>query len=161
VGHINRRHLGSVLGKYTPTDVGASILNVNTRMKYFYWEELLYTLTLGFIKASILFFYLRIFPGQGIRIRVYVLMGLSFVFVSVYSLVLAFQCNPIRGAWLSWTGLHEAKCMRISLIGWSGAVVNIVMDCATILVPVPELFRLNMKWRKKIEILLMFTVGLL
>jgi len=44
---------------------------------------------------------------------------------------------------------------------WSAAVLNVAIDFTICLLPLPELWKLNMSRRKKSGILLMFSVGLL
>lgn len=121
---------------------------------------MLYITSLSVTKVSILFFYLKVFPGQGFRYCVFALIALNVAFAVVYGLLLAFQCRPIAGAWKSWDGTFDAKCININVIGWSAAAINILLDLAVIVLPLPALFRLSMSWKKKIQIVLMFTVGL-
>lgn len=78
-----------------------------------------------------------------------------------YILILVFQCNPINGAWLGWTGEYSAKCISINTLGWSAAAINIALDLATIILPLPELYRLSMSVKKKAQIMVMFTIGFL
>lgn len=122
---------------------------------------MLYISALAITKVSILCFYLKVFPKKSFRLSVYVLIALNICYAVGYDLVLAFQCSPIDGAWLSWDGEYNAKCISINVLGWSAAAINIALDMATIILPLPELFQLSMSWKKKIQILLMFTVGFL
>jgi hypothetical protein len=133
----------------------------NKLLQYFYWEEIFYAVALALIKVSILFFYLRIFPRHGFRVCACILLGLHICYAIAYSLTVAFQCNPIDGAWLNWTNEYGARCVSINLLGWSGAAVNIFLDLCTIFLPVPELLALNMSVKKRMQIMLMFAVGLL
>jgi hypothetical protein len=132
-----------------------------TKLQYFYWDEILYILSLGLIKISILLFYLRIFPQKPFRKWVYVLIGLNVCYCIAFSLTMAFQCTPVSGAWLAWSGEFQAQCVNINYIGWSGAAVGIVFDVATIFLPIPQLVGLNMSLKKKLQVSLMFVVGLL
>ncbi len=120
---------------------------------------MVYVTSLSLTKVSILFFYLKVFPGRGFRYCVYTLIGLNICYAVVFDLLLAFQCNPIAGAWLSWDGTYTAKCISINLLGWSAAAINIVLDLCVIILPLPELFRLSMSLRKKVQIIMMFAVG--
>ncbi|KAK9778379.1 hypothetical protein SCAR479_04781 [Seiridium cardinale] len=133
--------------------------NITSILYYYFWDEMLYITSLALTKVSILFFYLKVFPKRSFRIGVYILIALNICYALGYDLVLIFQCSPISGAWLSWDGEYEAKCVSINILGWSAAAINIALDLATIVLPLPELFQLSMSWKKKIQILLMFMVG--
>ena len=53
------------------------------------------------------------------------------------------------------------RCLSLNVIGWSGAAANIVLDVATLALPMPELFALSMSRRKKVQIIGMFALGCL
>ncbi|KAK7970003.1 CFEM domain protein [Apiospora saccharicola] len=125
----------------------------------YYWDEMIYITSLALTKVSILCFYLKVFPARSFRNVAYVLIGLNLVYALTYDFMLAFQCQPIDGAWLFWDGEYKAKCISINVLGWSAAGVNIVLDLATIILPLPQLFQLSMSLKKKAQIVLMFAVG--
>jgi hypothetical protein len=120
---------------------------------------MIYVTALSLTKISILFFYLKVFPGRGFRYCVYALIALNLSYAIVFDLLLAFQCHPIQGAWRSWDGTFEAKCISINILGWTAAAINILLDLAVIALPLPELFRLSMSMKKKVQIVMMFAVG--
>ena len=111
------------------------------------------------IKASILFFYLRVFPRRTFKRIVYtilagnILYGTSFIFISI------FQCIPVQAAWTRWEGSVQAKCMNANALGWANAAVNIFFDLVILILPLPELAKLAMSWERKIHVLLMFGLG--
>lgn len=121
----------------------------------------MYIAALGLTKISILFFYLKVFPKRSFRICAWVLIGLNLAYFLAYDFLLIFQCQPIDGAWKAWDGEFEAKCISINVLGWSAAVINIVLDLAVIILPLPELFRLSMSLKKRAQIVAMFAVGFL
>ncbi|KAK8137908.1 CFEM domain-containing protein [Apiospora sp. TS-2023a] len=136
-----------------------SFEGVNDILFLYYWDEMIYITSLSLTKVSILCFYLKVFPARSFRNVAYVLIGLNLVYALTYDLLLAFQCQPIDGAWLFWDGEYKAKCISINVLGWSAAGVNIVLDLATIILPLPQLFQLSMSLKKKAQIVLMFAVG--
>lgn len=75
---------------------------------YFWLLEVFYFAQVSFLKTSLLFFYLRIFPGHAQKL----LWG-TIIFNTVYGVVFvflaAFQCTPVNYFWLSWDGEHEGK----------------------------------------------------
>ena len=80
---------------------------------------------------------------------------IAFVLVSV------FQCHPIDGAWLRWDGEHPAKCQNINAQGWAAAAINMFLDIVTMVLPLRELSKLSISLRKKMQLMVMFTLGLL
>jgi hypothetical protein len=127
----------------------------------FYIMEILYFLQVALLKLSLLFFYLRIFPGTKIckliwgTIAFDVLFGAVFVFVSI------FQCRPVSLYWKNWDGEHQGKCFDVNAIGWANAVISILLDGWMLALPISQIVGLKLHWKKKIGVALMFIVGTL
>ncbi|KAK1534857.1 uncharacterized protein CCOS01_03609 [Colletotrichum costaricense] len=126
----------------------------------FYIGQLLYVFTLTLIKSSILFMYLRIFPGEKFRWVLWttqvvtVGLGMGSVFL------VAFQCQPVGKAWKQWTGEESGHCIPVPPLGVVHGVVNIVLDVWMLILPASQVLFLNMKPRKKWAVMLMFSLGL-
>jgi len=133
--------------------------NITKVLYYYYFDELLYITSLSLTKVSILCFYLKVFPARYFRWCVFVLIGLNLAYAIGFDLALIFQCHPLEGAWLQWDGTYKDQCTSINVLGWSAAAFNIALDMATIILPLPELYRLSMSIKKKVQIMAMFTVG--
>ncbi|KAG7050112.1 CFEM domain-containing protein [Colletotrichum scovillei] len=125
----------------------------------FYWDELLYLGALPITKISILLFYLKIFPKREIRIGCWVLIGLNVAYFITFELISIFQCRPIDGAWRAWDKEYPAKCNNINIQGWAAAIINILLDLATLILPLKELYNLSLSTKKKLMVILMFSVG--
>lgn len=78
---------------------------------------------------------------------------LAFILVSL------FQCHPVDHAWKYWHHEHPGVCNNVNAQGWAAAVFNIILDISIIILPLRQLSKLAMDWRKKIQLLLMFGVG--
>ncbi|RYP63124.1 hypothetical protein DL771_009418 [Monosporascus sp. 5C6A] len=124
-----------------------------------YFDAVFYVTSLGLTKISILLFYLTVFPKRSFRLWAHALIVANAMYAIVFGCLLAFQCRPVAGAWLAWDGEYEAQCISLNVIGWSGAAANIALDVATLALPMPELFRLSMSRRKKVQIIGMFALG--
>ena len=122
---------------------------------------MLYIASLATTKISILLFYLKVFPQRYFRMCTWVFVGLNVAYALAYIFLLTFQCDPIPGAWMKWDGEYEARCISINIIGWTAAAINILLDLAVIILPLPELLRLSMSPKKKMQIVSMFAVGFL
>ncbi|KAK7742222.1 hypothetical protein SLS62_010773 [Diatrype stigma] len=128
-----------------------------------YFDAVLYVTCLGLTKVSILLFYLTVFPKRSFRAAAHLLVAGNAAYVAVFGCLMLFQCRPVAGAWRAWDGdpAHAARCIDLNVLGWSGAAANIVLDLATIALPMPELFALSMSRRKKVQIVGMFALGFL
>lgn len=129
-------------------------------LEMYYYSEILYLVVVFLTKISICCFYLRVFPKRGLRLRVYTVIGLTVAAACAFIPVTIFQCTPIPGAWLRWDGTYEAECRDVMVQALWAAVASIVLDIATIGLPMTELWGLNLSIRRKIGVMLMFALGL-
>ncbi|KAF2084270.1 hypothetical protein K490DRAFT_75929 [Saccharata proteae CBS 121410] len=131
-----------------------------TRILYIYYiDEDLYLSALPMLKISICCFYLRIFPERNLRRIIWAVIGLCAGYGIAFVLVSIFQCRPISYAWNQWDGEHAGTCNNINAQGWTSAVLNIVLDLTVIILPLPFLAKLQLNKRKKVLLMLMFSLG--
>ncbi|KAK2597501.1 hypothetical protein N8I77_012283 [Diaporthe amygdali] len=128
-------------------------------LEMYYYSEILYLIVIFMTKISICFFYLRIFPKKEFRVRVFAIIGLCAVCAIAFTIVTIFQCTPIPGAWLRWDGTYDAVCRDVQTQALWAAVMSIILDVATIFLPMSELWALNMSLRKKLGVMTMFATG--
>ncbi|KAF6823314.1 CFEM domain-containing protein [Colletotrichum musicola] len=133
-------------------------------LKLFFVQEPLYLLQLGLTKISILFLYLRIFPGRKFRIITYTFMW----FVALTTLGLAggsvIECLPIGYFWDAWRTeylIHTKKCVNLTVAVFAAAGVSIFQDIIMIILPIPPLMKTQIPKKDKIGISVMFILGLL
>lgn len=134
---------------------------ITTFIRFFSIMEIIYFLDMAIIKLALLFFYLRIFLSTNTR-RLLIativfnsLLGIAFFFVAI------FQCNPINYAWEKWDGEHEGQCLNINAMVKSHAIISIVLDIWMLAIPLWHLKNLNIDWKRKVGVALMFSVGTL
>ncbi|KXS98386.1 hypothetical protein AC578_4644 [Pseudocercospora eumusae] len=139
-----------------------------TKILYnFYVSEYTYVVEIALVKISILLLYLRMWPesrGRSslwFRRSCYILMVLLGFFTFICLVVLGLQCQPISFSWTRWDGQHEGTCINLNALIFATAALNIFFDIMTILLPVPKLWSLSIPTRKKIAVVLTFTIGLL
>ncbi|KAK0736651.1 hypothetical protein B0T21DRAFT_288000 [Apiosordaria backusii] len=155
--YIEAVHLG--MGK----DIWfVSFENITKIMQTYFATMLAYTTTRFFIRASIILFYLRVFPVQSdfkLR-RIIVWTG---VFNIVYNIsfffAVLFQCKPISAFWTAWEGVGEGQCVNLNALAWSAAATGIAFDIWLLALPFPQLLSLNLHWKKKLMGSMMFSVG--
>ncbi|KAI9054826.1 hypothetical protein LZ554_001971 [Drepanopeziza brunnea f. sp. 'monogermtubi'] len=128
-------------------------------LRAFYFMEILYFFHVCLLKATLLFFYLRIFPGPVIQKLMWGTIIFNFVNGLVFVLLAIFPCKPISYYWTRWDGEHEGKCMNLNVLGWSNAVVSILLDFWMLALPLSQLSSLKMHWKKKLGVAVMFVVG--
>jgi len=153
---IDRGLVANGLGKDTYTLPFQKISNF---ARYLYVAEVLYFLEVALLKLTLLLFFLRIFPKRATRRLLWAtvafngLIGALFVFISI------FQCTPISYNWTNWTHETTGKCLNINALVWSNAIVSIALDFWMLALPLYEIFQLQLMWRKKVSIAVMFCVG--
>ncbi|KAK1752350.1 hypothetical protein QBC47DRAFT_390323 [Echria macrotheca] len=138
--------------------------NITEIVQIFYASMLLYTAIRFLTRASIILFYLRVFPAnQKSKIGTIlqytmlanILYNLSFFFAVV------FQCKPVESFWTLWERLEDGhKCGDVNALAWAAAITGIVFDAWLLALPFPQLMALQLHWKKKIMGGLMFSVGI-
>jgi hypothetical protein len=127
----------------------------------FYAMEILYFLQVALLKLSLLFFYLRIFPGPNIKRLIWGTAVFDICFGFLFFLLAIFQCRPISFYWKNWDGEHQGHCLNVNVLGWSNAGISILLDFWMLALPISQLIQLKLHWKKKIGVALMFVVGTL
>jgi hypothetical protein len=150
----------------TPNGLGKDIWTLTPTMitnvvRYFYIMAWLYFTQATLVKLSIVCFYMRIFPSKEVqRVLWSTFIGISlwgFAFV----ITAVFQCWPINYFWKKWDGMHEGKCANVNAITWSHAAMSIALDVWILVIPMWQLRKLHLHWKKKIPVAFMFLVGTL
>lgn len=116
---------------------------------------------MGCTKITILCLYLKVFPSKGFRTICFVTIGVCIVFALVFSLGTVFHCWPVSYGWTGWTGETKGHCINFNAFAWAHAIVNIILDLFVIILPIPQLLRLALGTRRKVHVILMFSVGFL
>ncbi|KAI4599509.1 hypothetical protein KJ359_001952 [Pestalotiopsis sp. 9143b] len=118
-----------------------------------------YSISIMFSKLSILFFYLRLSPQVWFRWSIYILSSANIVYSLVYVFINIFPCNPIQAGWDF--SIETSTCLDPWAAYWALSILNIIMDVATLLLPVPVILPLQMERRQKVSLILLFAAGAL
>lgn len=130
--------------------------------RLFYIQEIVYFGEVALTKLTFLLFYLRIFSGTtAARYLIIVTIAFNSLFGVSFGLVAIFQCQPVAYFWKRWDGVHEGTCLNINAISWSNAVISIALDVWLIAIPLWQIRSLTLPWKKKMGVILMFSVGTL
>ena len=132
---------------------------ITMMLKNFYAMAILYFTEVALLKLCLIFFYIRVFPSKDVQ---RLLWGtVAFVVVWGFTFVLAgvLQCQPIHFFWEHWDGLHEGHCVDINAITNTHAALSIILDFWILGIPLFQLKGLQMHWKRKASVALMFCVG--
>lgn len=125
-----------------------------------YLCQIFWLIVIYFIKMSILFLYLRIFPD--IPLFRHCVIG-TMVFTTVAILILVpmaiWQCVPIHTIWD--LKREDAKCLNVSGIAYASAGVNIATEIAILILPLPLLRTLRATISEKVALYALFGCGIL
>ncbi|KHO11326.1 mannosyl phosphorylinositol ceramide synthase SUR1 [Metarhizium robertsii ARSEF 23] len=127
--------------------------------RYFYIQQILYIFLITSIKISLLCFYLTIFPGRTTRLLLWITVAFSASFGVVSTIVSIFQCTPIRFYWMQYVQEEDGKCLNINLLGWINGAVSVGIDVWMIGIPLSQIKKLELHWKKKIGAAIMFLTG--
>ncbi|PVH82275.1 hypothetical protein DL98DRAFT_620272 [Cadophora sp. DSE1049] len=125
------------------------------------------------LKASMLVFYVNIIfslPNCSLtnlrQLRVFTPRWFIIVdFMTLFIVVLAglgimfaliFQCSPISGVWERTLG---SQCLNINTLSYSSAAISVGLDVIILTLPIPVLIWLKMNLKKKLSLIVMFSLG--
>lgn len=70
----------------------------------------------------------------------------------------AFGCAPVRGGW---DRSANARCVNKWLVYITSGINNLLTDLVLLILPVPIIMKLNLAFRIKIGLMLVFSMGFL
>lgn len=117
-------------------------------------------------KISMCLFLLRIFQAPVFRAITYIMIAINTGVAFAWILADSFHCLPVRLAWISWDAAAAARagpgqCIDFIASTLVNGFVNIGVDVIMVSMPVYEVMKLRLTWRKRIGVVVMFAVGLM
>ena len=130
--------------------------------RFFFFAEISYFFELTMIKMSITIFYLRLFTAPIVRKLLWTTMVFTGV-VGAVSLSLGIvQCNPLASMDSTWNrSPHHESCIDNNTLAWANAGVSIGLDLWMIAIPLSQIRKLQLDWKRKVGAAMMFSVGIL
>ncbi|KAF2993176.1 hypothetical protein E8E13_000879 [Curvularia kusanoi] len=124
-------------------------------LKAFWASLIVYYLSLGFTKGSMLLQYRRIFTTKQFRVANYAVLAVVLCYTcwTVFSSI--FACIPVRAFWTR----EPAKCINQFAMWFTNAAINILTDLAIIILPMPVIRNLNLNRHQKTALIGIFAVG--
>jgi hypothetical protein len=126
--------------------------------KALYGCYLSYSLTIAFVKFSIIATYFRIF-ADGLLRRTIAGVGivvLALLICNIFAII--FTCIPVEAAWKYEI---QGKCFPIVNFFYASSAINIATDLALCFLPIPTLWSLNMPKSQRVVLCGLFTLGAL
>ncbi|KAK1956029.1 hypothetical protein LY78DRAFT_707871 [Colletotrichum sublineola] len=110
-------------------------------LKIFYAQQMLYIVVLAFAKTSIACFYYRVFINPRFLLAIKWIIAFLFAQSLLFIMLLVFQCRPIES---NWDRYIEGQCFNVTAIAYVGAVCSILADVLLIILPIPEVLKLQL-----------------
>lgn len=125
--------------------------------KYSYIAGPVYMLCNGFVKLSLLAFYLHLSPQRWFRVAVWTSITLVAVYTTVITFLMFFVCNPPRKAYDF--KVQGGSCFEAAILYMATAVSNIVTDTILFVLPIPMVYQLHMPKVQKLGAIIVFGIG--
>ncbi|KAK2049811.1 integral membrane protein [Colletotrichum somersetense] len=110
-----------------------------------------------FIKMAILWLYTRIFSTARFKRWAHILMGVTGAYGVAFLILFMSRCTPMSQQWNPVPGGH---CRDITIDQIVSVSINIIVDVAMTVLPMPMLWGLQMPLKNKIAVSAMFGMGL-
>ncbi|KAI1458681.1 hypothetical protein F4805DRAFT_473998 [Annulohypoxylon moriforme] len=126
-----------------------------------YVFNILFVLAVGLVKASVLFFYLRIFSIVSGRVRrmLIALITIVTMWTTAWLFESIFNCNLNFLAVQGTSQALRTKCVNFSVADLMLCITDFVIDIVIIIFPVPLIWNLNVSARRKIATSGIFLLG--
>lgn len=123
--------------------------------------QILHTCAMPVIKASVLAFYVRLFPTRPFKIGVYIVSAYVFCWWICILFATIFQCHPISANWATEPEQIGLCNPDINIMYEVAALSNMFGDVFVLALPFPVVFELHMRLKHKIAVLGIFITGAL
>lgn len=128
-------------------------------MQATYGIEFLYATCLGCTKISLVITMMRVFFVRKFQIAAWAVITMCFMWMLFTILIGLFICWPVPMNWNANT--EGGRCGDQMTAFAAVGVVDLVTDLAIIILPVPMSLSLQLKWRHKMALLVVFGAGIL
>ncbi|KAK2041050.1 CFEM domain-containing protein [Colletotrichum somersetense] len=120
---------------------------------------LLYFFGLAFLKMSIVFLYLRIFPDEKFRKVLWATQLFNLLLLISFTAGQLALCQPLELAWVGWAKEVTGKCFDRNGFIISHGAINVALDLWMLGLPMTQLYGLHMQRKKKLGVMFMFSLG--
>ncbi|KAI1490704.1 hypothetical protein F5X96DRAFT_634721 [Biscogniauxia mediterranea] len=124
----------------------------------FFAVEIPWLLASVFVKLSVLWLYTRVFTTKKFKKWAYGLMGVVMCYCVVFLGIYMTNCRPI---YQPWSPVPGGSCREMSKSDLATVGINLALELAVIILPMPALWGLQMPLRNKVSVTIMFSFGLI
>ncbi|KAJ0327643.1 hypothetical protein COL5a_005612 [Colletotrichum fioriniae] len=147
---------GNHIWSFTPLDL-------TQVFKILYAYTFIYGTACAATKISILLFYQRIFllstaSSPSFKFSLVAGYVLSIAYPIIIWATMANACRPLSFYWNQFVG-EEGKCIDINTFYLALAIINMVNDVIVLLIPIPQILKLQMSGRKKAAVCSIMLLG--
>jgi hypothetical protein len=88
------------------------------------------------------------------------MIGCGFLVVHglIFLFIVLFQCKPVA---LVYDHSLDGTCLDFHSVVFVGSILSIIEDVGAITLPIPLILKLHLKFKKKVQVILMMSVGLM
>jgi hypothetical protein len=134
--------------------------NASFQHRIQYSSGITWTVATVTCKMAVLWMYTHIFPPSKGRIAIWIAMGCSVAYAIAFIPIFMTACSPPSAAWALDPMVAVAKCHPIQRQEFASVSVNMALDAAVVLIPLPAVWKLQMPTHKKIQVTGLFSLGL-
>ncbi|KAL7934098.1 putative PTH11-type G-protein coupled receptor protein [Trichoderma chlorosporum] len=128
--------------------------------KYFFVMEVFYLIQMSLVKLSLSLFYLHVFPGPNIRRLLIGTAVFNITFGITFVITAMLQCIPMDYYWTQYYDYPpNGTCFDLNRFAWANAGLGLLVDIWMIILPVVQIRKLNLHWKRKIGVIAMFMLG--
>ena len=115
-------------------------------------------LSLYFTRMSALFFYRRIFQvnSRAFKISLWIGVVLNTLWILTFFIFTLVGCRPLQKFWKP---RIPGECVSIVPMSLGNNVTSVFMDLYILILPMPKILRLNLKWGRKVMLVFVFFLG--
>lgn len=117
----------------------------------------IYAWSVTVIKLSIIFYYYRIF---GMTWASWFAVFLTCTYWLINHIVLPLYCKPLHYYWTQWSDIDGGHCPVNEANFYLGiGIMNMIGDIVILIIPIPVVWKLQMRRPQKIGVVLIFLLG--
>jgi len=121
--------------------------------------ETTHVIPITLAKCSLLFFYKRIFRGTAFSYIIWTTIGLATIWGVSFFFALLFFCLPITKYIRYGYQAPGLQCVDPYQLYYSLSISDFLMDLIILIIPIPLVWRLQMKPSQKIGVSAIFALG--
>lgn len=131
----------------------------------FYAIQIIYILMMLLVKLTLTFFYLNIFSGRRVRLLLWGTVAFHVIGAIAFTIMLIVQCLPVSYQWNKYNYINdtsvEGHCINVNVGAWANSAVSVASDIWLLAIPLSQLYKLNLHWKKKLGAAIMFFTGIM